>query len=107
MNYNFNPTLHCPYCNGVNRPSISGWGREGLNIRHHICKHCLEAYSAVIYAEASKGVELTDGSISSIKSKIKYLKQRTKEIKGDLTNTHAEWAEEFIRTAASTRGMQN
>lgn len=104
---NFQPTVRCPHCNKVNRPTLSGWGREELNIRYKTCKHCLQDYSVIIYVTTDISLEITDGHISSIKSRIKYLKERTYELKNKLLNQQAEWAEEYIRTEALTRGRQN
>ncbi len=104
---NFNPTIRCPNCGGVNKPSISGWGREGLNNRWHTCKHCGEDYVVVVYVETSKDLEIADGHISAIKSKIKYQKGRIKEMEQGLINTSAEIAKEYIRLEASTGGKQN
>ena len=104
---NFNPTIKCPHCGGVNRPSISGWGRAGLNNRQHTCKHCNEDYTVVVYVEASKNLEISDGHISAIKSKIKYQKARIKEMEQGLVNDSVEVAKEFIRVEASTYGKQN
>ena len=104
---NFNPAVKCPHCGKVNRPSISGWGREGLNNRQHTCKHCDEDYTVVVYVETSKDLKISDGHISAIKSKIKYQKVRIREMEQDLLNTNVEIAKEFIRVEASTGGKQN
>ncbi len=104
---NFNPTVRCPRCGGVNRPSISGWGREGLNNRLHTCKHCNKDYTVVVYVETSKDLEISDGHISDIKSKTKYQKARIKEMEKGLLNDSVEVAKEFIRVEASTYGHQN
>ncbi|KKK48760.1 hypothetical protein LCGC14_3141890 [marine sediment metagenome] len=104
---NFNPTVRCPYCRGVNRPSISGWGRVGLNNRSHTCKHCEKDYVVVIYVETSKELEIVDGHISNIKGKIKYQKARTREIEKGLINTGVEVAKEYIRVEASSGGNRN
>ncbi len=103
----FNPTVRCPYCQGVNRPSITGWGREGLNNRIHDCKHCSKSYIVVAYVETSKELDIADGYISNIRSKIKFLKRGIKEMKLGLLNTRAEFAKEYIRREASTAGKQN
>ena len=104
---NFNPTIRCPHCGGVNRPSISGWGREGLNNRRHTCKHCEKDYTVVVYVETSKDLDITDGHISTIKDQIKYQKSRIKEMEKGLINTSVEIAKEYIRIEASTGGKQN
>lgn len=104
---NFNPTVRCPHCGGVNRPSISGWGRTGLNNRHATCKHCGEDYVVVVYVEVSKDLQISDGHISAIKSKIKYQKDRIREMEQSLINTNVEVAKEYIRVEASTYGKQN
>ena len=104
---NFNPTIRCPHCGGVNRPSISGWGREGLNNRQHTCKYCEKDYVVIIYVETSKELEIADGHISSIKDKIKYQKARIREMEKGLINTDVEVAKEYIRVEASSGGNQN
>lgn len=103
----FNPVVRCPHCNGVNRPSITGWGREGLNNRLHQCKHCGEEYTVVCYVESSTDHKISDMHLSAIKSKIKYQKNRIKEMEQGLINTSVEVAKEYIRLEASTGGNQN
>ena len=103
----FNPVIRCPYCNGVNRPSVTGWGRTGLNNRYHSCKHCNTTYTVVIYCGTSSETEISDGEIGNIKSKINYLKQKIREMRQNLINEHAKLAKEYIRLEASTYGKQN
>ena len=104
---NFQPTVKCPFCGKPNRPTISGWGREGLNMREKTCKHCQQTYSVVLYVTTDKDLDIVDGTITGIQSRIDHLKKRTRELKQGLLDKHAEWAEEYIRTEASTRGRQN
>ena len=49
----FNPIIICPHCGFKNKPSITGWGGEGLNARYHNCKRCNLDYIVVIFTEAS------------------------------------------------------
>lgn len=104
---NFNPTVRCPHCGGTNRPSISGWGREGLNNRTHQCKHCKEEYTVVVYVETSTDYKISDMHISAIKSRIEVRKEQIKEMESNLISEATSLAKEYIRVEASTCGSQN
>jgi len=104
---NFNPTIRCPHCGGVNRPSISGWGREGLNNRLHNCKNCGEEYTVVIYVETSTDYKISDMHISALKSRIEVRKEQIKAMESGLVSQAAAFAKEYIRVEASTGGNQN
>jgi hypothetical protein len=106
VNYNFLPAVHCPYCNTLAHPEISGWGGE-LSTRIKYCRRCGKEYRLVVYAFADTNTENTTCAINNKKERIKYLKQRIKEKLLGITNECSEWAEEYIRTEASTAGRQN
>lgn len=104
---NFNPTIRCPHCGGFNRPSISGWGREGLNNRLHTCKHCGKEYTVVIYVETSTDYKISDMHLSALKSRIEARKDQIKAAESGLVSRAEGLARELIRVEASSRGSQN
>ena len=104
---NFNPTVRCPHCGGVNRPSISGWGRQGLNNRQHMCKHCQKEYTVVVYVETSTDYKISDMHISALKSRIKTRKEQIKEMESGLVSEANGLAREYLRVEASAGGRQN
>ena len=81
---NFQPTVRCPHCNKVNRPTLSGWGREGLNARAKTCKHCIQNYSVILYVATDKATRVVDGDVTGLKRKIASAKRRNKEYKKHL-----------------------
>ena len=104
---NFNPTVRCPHCGGINKPSISGWGRKGLNSRLHQCKHCLEDYVVLIYVETSTDYKVSDMHIRAIKSRIEARIEQIKEMESGLVGEATALAKEYLRVEASTGGNQN
>ena len=106
LDSDFMPMVRCPHCKGVNHPPISGWGGE-LSTRTKACKHCGLEYVLVVYATGDKKLNLTSSRINSIKSRIKYLRTRMRELLHKVDNKNAEMAEEYIRVESSTRGRQN
>jgi len=104
---NFNPTIKCPHCGQVNRPSISGWGREGLNNRQHTCKHCNKDYTVVVYVETSTDYKISDMHIRGLKSRIEARKEQIREMESGLVSEATGLAREYIRVEASTGGSQN
>lgn len=102
----FVPSVKCPHCGKKQHTEISGWGRSGLNTRAKTCHYCNKDYHLIVYIESCVD-SVPDGHIASIKHKIIYLKQRVHEKLHKLTNIEAEWAEEYLRTEASTGGRQN
>ena len=40
MNQDFLPNIKCPHCKKCFPVAISGFGREGYNVRHKECKFC-------------------------------------------------------------------
>lgn len=103
----FNPTVRCPCCGGVNKPSITGWGREGLNNRTHMCKHCKQEYTVVVFVETSKDYKISDMHLSALKSRIKVKKEAIKDMEASLVKENRELAKEYIRVEASSYGKQN
>ena len=104
---NFNPTVRCPRCRGFNRPSISGWGREGVNGRRHMCKHCKQEYTVVCYVETDIDYKISDGHLSALKSRIEIGKKVIRDLEAKRVNENRELAKEIIRLEASSRGNQN
>ena len=104
---NFNPTVRCPFCDAVNHPSISGWGRTGLNVRLHMCKHCQNEYTTVIYVETATDYKISDMHIGALKSRIAVRKEQIKEMESGLLSKATALAKEYIRVEASTLGSQN
>ena len=104
---NFNPAVKCPHCRGVNKPSISGWGREGLNNRLHNCKHCKKEYTVIIYVETSTNYKISDMHIRAMRSHIETRKEQIKEMESGLVKEATGLAKEYIRVEASTGGTQN
>lgn len=103
----FNPTVRCPHCDGVNRPSITGWGREGLNNRLHACKHCSQEYVVICLVDTSKEYKVSDMHISAMKARIEYQLEYIRDMEAKLVNKNRELAKEIIRLEASTGGKQN
>lgn len=104
---NFNPRVKCPYCGFVNKPSISGWGSEGMNTRLHNCKRCNNEYTVIIYTEASTDYKISAMHLSALRSKIEARKQQIKEMESGLVREATGLAKEYIRVEASTGGNQN
>lgn len=103
----FNPTVRCPYCNGVNRPPFTGWGREGLNNRLHTCKHCSQDYVVICLVETSTEYRVSDMHMSAMKSKIESQLEVIRDTEAKLVNKNRELAKEVIRLEALTGGRQN
>ncbi len=104
---NFNPAVKCPHCKGINKPSISGWGREGLNNRLHQCKHCEKEYVVVVYVETTTDYKISDMHIRGMKSRIEARKEQIREMESELVSKATGLAKEYIRVEASTGGRQN
>jgi len=78
--YNFIPTTKCPNCDATVHPAISGWGRVGLNVRFKTCYKCGSDYHVVVYVEVKKIEEIdSDGFMSTLRNKIKYLRKKREE----------------------------
>ena len=103
----FNPTIRCPHCGGVNKPSITGWGREGLNNRRHVCKRCKQEYTVVVFVETSTDYKISDMHLSALKSSIEVKKEAIKDMEASLVKENRELAKEYIRVEASSYGRQN
>jgi len=104
---NFNPTVKCPHCNGINRPCISGWGRTGLNNRVQTCKHCEQEYIVVVYVETATDYKISDMHIRGLKSRIEARKEQIKAAESGLVSRAEGLVKELIRSEASGRGNQN
>ena len=104
---NFNPRVSCPYCGFVNKPSISGWGGEGVNTRLHCCKRCKNEYTVVIYTEASTDYKISAMHLSAMRSRIAARKEQIKAMEANLVSKATGLAKEYIRIEASTCGKQN
>lgn len=103
----FNPTIRCPHCNGVNRPSFTGWGREGLNNRRHGCKHCNQEYTVICLVTTNKEYKITDIHMAAMKDRIENQLEYIREMEAKLVNRNRELAKEIIRLEASTGGRNN
>jgi len=98
---NFVPSVRCPHCNKATHAEISGWGRTGLNVRYHTCKYCNEDFNLVVHASVSKKDEdVSDGQLSSIKSSIKWEKERRKKL-------HERLLKELQAEREATAGINN
>ena len=96
QDYNFQPVVRCPSCNGVNKPLISGWGREGLNTRFKTCKRCGLDYTLILYAKASLDPSIIE-EIKVLEYEVKCLKERAYRRKDELLNERQEWKIELIK----------
>jgi len=103
----FNPRVKCPFCNFVNKPSITGWGGEGLNTRLHTCKSCGNDYTVVVYTEASVDLQISSMHLSSLRSQIRTRKAQIREMERGLVSKATGLGREYIRVEASTGGTQN
>ena len=103
----FNPRVKCPYCDFVNKPSITGWGSESLNTRLHNCKRCNNEYTLVIYTEASTDYKISAMHLRAMKSRIEVRKKQIREMESNLVSEATGLVKEYIRVEASTGGAQN
>jgi len=104
---NFNPNIKCPHCGAHNTPSVSGFGRTGLNVREHNCRSCGKDYKVLIVVEATTEDIPTDISLASIQHSVQRMKQRIQSRKASLVSNIEGFADELVRTEASTCGRQN
>ena len=100
-------TVRCPYCDGVNRPQFTGWGRTGLNLRVHCCKSCQQDYGVVMCVETDKSIEVSDISLSALKARIACLKERRRKLMEKEEDRIGDLAREVIRLESSAGGLQN
>ncbi len=87
---NFLPNIRCPFCGHVGPYAISGFAGE-LSIREKQCRKCEKAFVMVVYScSAFPGVEIDDydGTISSLRHRIEWLKQQRKKTVGQLFLEH-------------------
>ena len=78
---NFVPSVRCPHCNKATHAEISGWGRTGLNVRYHTCRHCGEDFNLVVHVSVSKKDEdVSDGALREVKDSIRYQRKRREEM---------------------------
>lgn len=80
---NFMPTCKCPHCGATIHPAISGWGREGLNIRFKWCYHCNQEYKVIAYIETVTN-EIDDCQIRELKERIKDARKKRRVDKDKL-----------------------
>jgi len=106
-NVNFNPNVKCPHCGAHCTPSVSGFGRTGLNVREHNCRSCEKDYKVLVYVEASTENVPTDAAMSAIQHRIQWMKQRIRSRKASLVSSVEGLADELVKTEASTCGRQN
>lgn len=102
----FNPAVKCPHCGKTNKPSITGWGREGLNGRLHVCKHCNAEYTVICFVETNKDYKISDIHLSAIKSRIKVKIEAIINMEIGLVNINEKFAKEYMRLEAS-KNRQN
>lgn len=67
----------CPHCDKHLLVAISGFAGE-LSSRVKPCKFCGKEYHVHLLAQTSKVESPSDGEISSLKNRIKYLKEQRK-----------------------------
>ena len=100
-------TVRCPYCDAVNRPQFTGWGRTGLNMRVHCCKVCQRDYGVVMCVETDKDIELSDMSLSALRARIAYLKKRRRKLIEKEEDRIGDLAREVMRLESRACGQQN
>lgn len=49
--------LRCPHCNAPQVAAVSGYCREGLNVRDKDCKSCENTFAVVLFTETTIGGE--------------------------------------------------
>jgi transposase-like protein len=106
MSNNFQPAVKCPHCGVTRHPEVSGWGGE-FSTRTHHCKSCGKDYVVILYATASTDLTCTTLNVNDLKRKIDHYKKSIIRMQAKLTEHNGEWAREFIRVEASSRGNQN
>ncbi len=76
----FLPNVKCPHCKKSLVAAISGFGREGYNVREKECKYCgTEFMVEVVVLVTTKEKTVSDLVLASVKRKIKSLRKRRKE----------------------------
>ena len=109
---NFLPNIRCPFCNHSSPYAISGFAGE-LSVREKQCPKCEKEFVMVVYVCASfPGSDAnTDGVLSSLKERIKWLRRQGRKTKGQLLLEYNQVkklndeALEQAREMAKKRGM--
>ena len=103
----FNPNILCPHCGAHNTPSVTGFGRTGLNVRAHACATCRQEYNVLVVVEASACDTPTDMALAGLRSRIAWMKKRISMREAQLITKADGLALELVRVEASTCGNQN
>lgn len=95
----FCPNIKCPHCHKRLLPSISGYGRTGINTRHHVCRHCCKEYTLIV------GVQTETGIITTENGKVRY-RNRKRELNQAIKNNQ-EWLAKAEQIRLRIRQMEN
>lgn len=104
QNYMIN--VACPHCQRKAVVAISGFGGE-LAVRVKHCRGCDQPYSVQLLATTSAETDLTDGSITELRSRIAWLRKERQQTYAELL-VKAEQAQRLYREALTeARAMRD
>jgi transposase-like protein len=80
MKIDFLPNVRCPHCKKALVVAISGFGREGYNVRDKECKYCGKEFMVEVVVQTTTSKEtVADIVLASVKRQMKNLRKRRKE----------------------------